>query len=146
VDDAAQSLMRVTNDDFDFRHGVVLEEAPPDWVEPTDVPTRAAAVHITHYEPNRVEMMVETAVNGLLVLTDTYAPGWTVLVNGRDTPLYIANHAFRALVVPSGIHRVEFVYKPAAFRVGAAVSLLTMAILIPAALLFRAKEARISSQ
>jgi len=152
VDDASQSLMRVTDDTFDFRHSVVLEEAPRDWMEPTDVPAGAAAVHITHYEPNRVEMTVETAADGWLVLTDTYAPGWTALVDGHDTPLYVANHAFRALVVPAGTHRVEFVYKPAAFRVGAAVSLLTMVILIlrmsfiRAALLFRAKEARSSCQ
>lgn len=124
VDSAAQSLERVTSGFLDFRETVVLEEAPPGWKEPPTVPA-APAVQFVDYQPNRVTIDVETDAAGLLVLTDTYAPGWKALLDGQSTRIFIANHAFRAVSVPSGAHQVEFVYDPLSFKTGAMISLLT---------------------
>ena len=142
VEGPAQSLARITDSAFDFRRRVVLEEIPAGWTEPAEVPAIASSVRFVDYEPNRVQMEVETAADGLLVLTDTYAPGWKALLDGHPTSLYVADHAFRAVLVPDGIHQVEFVYEPASFWVGMVLSLLTIAILIPALLLFRMRQAR----
>ena len=141
VDHAAQSLERVTDSSFDFREQVVLEEMPARWTEPPEVPT-SAAVYIVDYQPNQVKVQVETSADGLLVLTDTYSPGWKALLDGQATPVYIANHAFRAVVVPAGTHQVEFVYEPLSFRVGAATSLLTMVALMLVLLISRIRHAR----
>jgi len=130
VDDAAQSLEHVTDSAFDFRGRVVLEEAPAGWTEPPEVPASAAAVQIVDYQPNRVRLKVETPAAGLLVLTDTYAPGWKALLDGRPVSVYVADHAFRAVVVPAGAHQIEFMYEPLGFRIGAATSLLTIATLV----------------
>jgi len=46
-----------------------------------------------------------------------------VQVDGQQTELYIADYAFRAVRVPAGQHRVEFVYAPSSFSIGAAFSL-----------------------
>ena len=73
---------------------------------------------------------METAVDGLLVLTDNYASGWEARVDGRLTPVYVADHAFRAVFVPAGAHQVEFEYNPLSFKLGLAVSLLTAAGLL----------------
>jgi hypothetical protein len=127
VDSAARSLQRTTDGAFDFRESVVLEGAPEDWTEPPKVPSKPAVVRIVDYEPNRVSVEVETAADGLLILTDTYVPGWKALLDGQATRLYVADHAFRAVVVPAGVHQVEFVYRPLAFEVGWSVSLLTLA-------------------
>lgn len=140
VDSAAQSLSRITDSVFDFRERVVLEEMPPDWREPSEIPSTPAATRIVDYEPNRVRVEVETAVDGLLVLTDTYMPGWKALVDGRSTGVHVADHAFRAVVVPAGIHQVEFVYKPLSFQIGAVVSLATLVFLIVAFLLSRVRH------
>ena len=138
----AQSLARVTDGAFDFRRRVVLEQVPAGWTEPVEVPATAAAVRFVDYKPNRVRLEVETAAIGLLVLTDTAAPGWRALLDDHPVPLYVADHAFRAILVPSGTHRVEFVYEPVAFRIGVVLSLLTTATLIPALLLFRTRRTR----
>jgi len=130
VNGAARSLERTTDSDFDFRKTVVLEERPAGWVEPPIEPATTAAVHITDYEPNQIKLRVETAVDGLLVLTDNYASGWEAGVDGRLTPVYVADHAFRAVVVPAGAHQVEFEYNPLSFKLGLAVSLLTAAGLL----------------
>lgn len=46
------------------------------------------------------------------MLTDSWAPGWSARVNGKETPVVIANGAQRAVAVPAGAFTVEFVYRP----------------------------------
>lgn len=142
VSGAERSLESVTQDGFDFRGTAVLEARPSGWVEPLDAPAIPAAVQIVDYEPNRVRLRVETSADGLLLLTDTYMPGWVARVDGRQTPVYVADHAFRAVVVPAGAHGVEFEYSPLSFSVGAAASLLTLAGLVFALLVPRWKRTR----
>ncbi|MCX6044132.1 MAG: YfhO family protein [Chloroflexi bacterium] len=127
------SLARVVDPSFDFRTHVVLEEMPPQWIQ-TTAPVNSPRVAINRYTANRVEIQVQTAAAGILVLTDTYAPGWRALVDGQSTPLYVANHAFRAVTVPTGAHQVIFVYSPLTFWIGAALSGLTLMGLLLAGL------------
>ena len=129
VDSAARSLERTLDSAFDFRKTVVLEETPKGWASPSSPPTMPPTTRIVAYEPNRVQVQVETSANGLLVLTDNYATGWGAWLDGQAAPVYIANHTFRAVVVPAGAHQVEFVYRPWTFQVGAATSLLALAAL-----------------
>ena len=142
VDSATRSLESITEDGFDFHSTVVLEEKPAGWVEPLAAPAIPATVQIVDYEPNRVRLRVETAADGLLLLTDTYMPGWVARVDGRQTPVYVADHTFRAVVVPAGAHGVEFEYRPLSFSVGVAASLLTLAGLVFASLVLCWKRVR----
>lgn len=52
-----------------------------------------------------------------LYYADTYHPYWRALVDGRQTPIIQANHAFKAIIVPSGTSRVSFVYGPPKLRI-----------------------------
>jgi len=154
--DAQASLARVTSEGFDFRREVVLESSPAPALSPAEAtspplppplegrtfsadcsnpslsPPRNGRAHvsITAYEPNRVAMRVDAPADAWLVFTDTYAPGWKVWVDGEEQPLYIANHAFRAVGVPGGQHQVVFRYVPLSFRAGAVISVLTLAIML----------------
>ena len=65
-----------------------------------------------------VSLRVEAACPGLLVLPDTYFPGWKATVNGRDRTIYPTDGAFRGVSVPEGTSRVEFRYEPRAFCTG----------------------------
>ncbi len=57
-------------------------------------------------------------------------------LDGKPTRLYVANHAFRAVVVPAGNHQIDFVYRPRSFVIGAVTSLAALiAVGLTAALL-----------
>jgi uncharacterized membrane protein YfhO len=40
------------------------------------------------------------------------APGWSVAVDGEDAELVVVDRINKAVAVPPGQHRVEFVYRP----------------------------------
>jgi len=74
---------------------------------------------------NRVDVRVETDKPALLVLSDTWFPGWRALVNGRERALLRVNHTLRGVALEPGESRVEFVYRPRSFIAGMAVSAAT---------------------
>ena len=76
-------------------------------------------VEILDYQENRVVLEVESGKDGIVVLVDSFYPGWKAEVDGEETNILRANFAFRALRLPPGKHRVVFSYKPASFKIGA---------------------------
>lgn len=118
-DDARRALR---SGSFDMTRMVLLEhDLPPGPMvqRGSAAPGRATVVR---YEPGRVTVETEADAARLLVLTDTFFPGWIAMIDGARTEILRANYAFRAVVVPPGRHAAEFRYRPASFRVGAGLS------------------------
>jgi uncharacterized membrane protein YfhO len=67
---------------------------------------------------------VKTTENTLLVVSDTFFPGWKVFVDGKKEKVLHANYHFRAVTLPPGSHQVEFVYDPWSFKLGVLGSLI----------------------
>jgi hypothetical protein len=78
---------------------------------------------IVSYEPNHVTVEIDCTAPGYLVLTDSWYPGWTATVDGRATPLYRADFAFRAVAVAAGKHQVRFHFQPVSLERGKMISM-----------------------
>jgi hypothetical protein len=143
VDSPAASLARVTDPSFDFRRSVVLEQAPEDWTSPPPGRSVEATARVTDYGSNEVIVAVSTTATGILVLTDTYAPGWRAYLDDKTVPVYIANHTFRAVVVPPGQHQVRFTYQPTSFSVGLWISVLSAVVALVVAALILIRRQRV---
>jgi uncharacterized membrane protein YfhO len=87
---------------------------------------------LTADEPERVVVRATADDRALLVLADTWFPGWHAKVDGRDAPIVRTDQLLRGVVIPSGTHSVEFVYRPLSWRIGWIVSLLTAVALAAA--------------
>jgi hypothetical protein len=81
------------------------------------------SVTITRYEPQRVELTAVLDHPGLVILADTFYPGWRLTIDGADAPIYRANHAMRGAAVPAGTHRLVYTYEPASVRLGLRLSI-----------------------
>ncbi len=126
---------------FDPRRQVVLNVPPPGDLpgSPPAALPESSRVQIDRYEDRRVQLSATTGAPAILVLTDVVYPGWRARVDGRDAPLLTADHIFRAVYLPPGEHTVEFEYEPTAFRLGAAISLATLALLLGFGALYLAR-------
>jgi uncharacterized membrane protein YfhO len=72
---------------------------------------------------------------GLLVLADTYYPGWRVTVDGQERSILRANVMQRGVAVPPGTHRVAFEFRSKSVRRGLTLTAVGLVLLVGAALL-----------
>lgn len=97
-------------------------------------------VQMEVYKPSFIKMKVETSEPGLLVISNTYFPGWHVFVDDAEKKLIRADYAFDGLFLEQGSHTVVLIYKPLSFRIGliftiiGLISLLLVSIINPASL------------
>jgi hypothetical protein len=77
--------------------------------------------------------------DGWVVITQTAWKGWRARIDGREVPVGIGDHAFLALLVPKGAHRIELFYRPRSFEVGLGLSAASLA-LIAAVSVLRARR------
>jgi hypothetical protein len=77
-------------------------------------PTLASGnyAQIVSWRPDRVDVEVDSSQPGVLMLHETYYPGWVVEVDGQPARLLRANVLFRAVEVSEGRHRVVFSFQP----------------------------------
>jgi hypothetical protein len=92
--------------------------------------TQLAQTELILYEPEQIIASVTTPSDGWLVLSDAWYPGWEATVDGQPVPIERANILFRAVAIPAGRHRVEWVFRPTFFRLGAVVSLVAMGVVL----------------
>jgi hypothetical protein len=80
------------------------------------------SVSVVKYEPQRQELRAALERPGLVILADTYYPGWHLTIDGQPAPIFRANRMMRAAAVPAGEHTLVYTYDPNSFRIGSIVS------------------------
>jgi hypothetical protein len=118
----AEAAKRLLDPAFDPDREVLLADAPASagsTAGDTGIPPRTAIVRET-----QTEIVVEAAaaVDGFLLLADTFYPGWRAEVDGKPVALYRANLSVRAIPLPRGPHEVRFIYEPPGVQRGLAIS------------------------
>ena len=118
--------------EIDVARQALVERPIPGLVGATGEPVSATVVAES---PRRVEIQASTSQPGLLVLSDSYYPGWTATIGGTPVDVYRVNLALRGVMLPSGDHTVVFQYQPRWLQIGAVVSLsgwlVVLALLLP---------------
>ena len=75
--------------------------------------------------PDKVIIKTKSNTNSLLVLLDTYYPGWEATIDGSESRILKANYAFRAVALSRGTHTVIFEYKPQSFYWGIIITIIS---------------------
>ena len=122
VEDGPSALALATDPSFDPRVEAILPGGSPR----PPVSGFSGTCTIATLLPDRVVLEASLSHPGILVLLDTYDPGWRVSVDGEPAPLLRANVAFRGIDLREGSHRVELLYRPASVLLGASLSLATL--------------------
>ena len=119
VADSKQARAKLEDPQFDARHSVFLVgQAPPKLAS-----CEGDDVWMPQHQPNYV--MIRAAMNcrGMVILTDSWFPGWRTTVDGKPAKTYKAYGAFRGILVDTGHHVIEMRYRPWSVFAGAAMTL-----------------------
>ena len=78
---------------------------------------------IVSYEPGKVVIEADAKNECYLVLTDSFYPGWKVVIDGQEGAIIQANILFRAVHLMKGKHDIVFIYRPKLFYIGLVISI-----------------------
>jgi Bacterial membrane protein YfhO len=96
--------------------------------------TSPGGVFVPEYTPGHIVLNVDASRTALLVVAESYYPGWNATLDGRPIPILRTNYLSQGIVVPAGKHTVEMKYEPASFSTGAILSAAGLAGLLGLAL------------
>ena len=115
--DVVEAMKLMKDESFNPNKKIVLEsEKLPSglFVEP-ELRTEE---RVNRISPMKMQLKVHNPQAGILVVNQSYFPGWTATVDGRDSEIMPVNGMFRGVAVPEGEHEIVFEYKPQSFRNG----------------------------
>jgi hypothetical protein len=124
VDDESAALAAVTRPEFDPRGVAVTERRLPGLPAlPAGAESgRPGPARIVRYEDERVVVQARSDGPGLLVLGDTWFPGWKAEVDGRDASVEPVDYVLRGVRLGPGEHTISFRYTPASWTGGRVLS------------------------
>ncbi len=114
---ASNAVAATLDPAFDPRQAALLEanvsRAPdPGW------DAGKASVRLVARESGRIELDANAPAPGVLVLFQSFDPGWRARIDGSEAPVYRADAAFLGVLAPAGRHRVRFEYHPRGLKEG----------------------------
>jgi hypothetical protein len=125
-------LPLIADADFDPLAASYVEGDPELANEPA--PRGHRATLLRDYE-TIVEIEADLVAPGLVVLADSFYPGWVATVDGEPATILATNHLFRGVPVPAGRHVVRFEYRPGSLMLGAILAagglVLLVLLLVP---------------
>jgi hypothetical protein len=142
-EDAARSWARKVGassghaSELGLQDTVVLEPDEHGGYPPSLAPQASAREYATITEQSNPDRLVIGAyLDGaaLVVIADTYYPGWRAWVDDVPAPIHPADLLFRAVFVPAGTHVIELRYRSFPFTVGVVLFLASSAMCVLLAL------------
>jgi hypothetical protein len=97
-------------------------------------PASGGSVRVLAEDTDGATLSVTAPAAGHLVVADAARYGWRATVDGAAAPLVPADHALAAVRVPAGTHTVTVRYHPPGRPLGAGISVLSVSVLLGAAI------------
>ncbi|MDP6786302.1 MAG: DUF6044 family protein [Rhodospirillales bacterium] len=96
----------------ELRRTAFVERAvlPPSLAE--DASLSSGTARLSLYEADRIRFSLDTSGPSVLIVTNSYSPYWRAFVDGVETPLFPADHAFWGIYLAPGAKSVELLYDP----------------------------------
>ena len=143
--DEQEAILKTRELGWKTRNATVIEGIPQNEITAIDsAPGEPGDASIEQYGPTSVSISVVAHRTSLLVLTDTYFPGWTSYLDRMPVPTYRTYGLVRGVFIPPGPHQVLFKYEPRSFEIGVIISILSGAalLLLVCSSVYRSKRMR----
>jgi hypothetical protein len=91
-----------------LRHEVLLTAPGPELERCTD----ADDVKLLHRDATHIAIAAHMGCQGMIIVSQTYYPGWEATVDGHPASLYEVYGALQGITAAEGIHRIDVHYRP----------------------------------
>jgi hypothetical protein len=121
-------LAAVTAPGFNGR-GVAVTDHPLPGIQQsggTATPPAGASARLASYGAEKVVIDATATDPSLVVLTDSFYPGWKATVDGKPASIERVDYVLRGVSIGPGHHTIVMRYQPASWRIGWIVSLVAL--------------------
>jgi hypothetical protein len=122
-------LGRLFSPGFDPKVSVILEEDPGIRQASPSVSGKEDQATVDFYSTDTIRILTKSGSPSMLVLLDSFYPGWKAFVDGKPGKLVKADYLFRAVPLADGAHTVEMKYEPPGFAAGRWLSVFGLAVI-----------------
>ena len=125
---AGLSTIARTKEEFEraFFHPSFDPSSQVIYYDPSPPPlSGTGSVTVTAYTSNTVEASTDTQGTTMMVVANTYYPGWRAYIDGQPASLSRVNWTMNGVALPEGKHTVTLRYEPSSFQIGVWVSALS---------------------
>ncbi|TAM39975.1 hypothetical protein EPN54_02955 [bacterium] len=107
------------------RRAVFIEDEPPGRFSKLKIPVGKIAdieivkgeLKILGFDPNNMLLEADPEADCVLYYSDGFDKSWRAFIDGKETKVYRANMAFKAVILEKGRHIVRFVYDPKLYKI-----------------------------
>jgi hypothetical protein len=94
---------------------------------PTDSAiAKPETVQIVSDRPGLIEFDIDCPSSQLLILSESYSPGWKVTVNGKWSSVFRGEVDYMACAIPAGQSRVQFRFEPHSVTAGFRITMTSL--------------------
>ncbi len=126
--DAGTAFDLIQQPGFDPVETVILTDPVLAGLDSTAAPEQTPTVEIERLSSSELAFSVNTAADGILVISEWDLPGWQATMDGVEVPLLTADFALQGLHVPAGNHQIALTYGGRDAYCGLLIALLTLLI------------------
>lgn len=116
---------RMNDPAFDFSKWTFLYRTEPPSLETCD----GDRARVEREDPEYVVIDATLHCRGMVIVSDAYSRDWVAKVDGQRVPLYAAYSIIDGVVANAGQHRIELLYRPISFYLGASLSVASILVI-----------------
>ena len=89
------------------------------------------SIYLESYKPNHLIYQSSSTEDGIAIFSEIfYDAGWQAYIDDNPVDHVRANYLLRALNIPAGDHKVEFIFEPKSFKNGSLISMIFSSLII----------------
>jgi hypothetical protein len=91
----------------------------------------ASTIKLVSYNPDTLKYKSGSTTAQIAVFSEIYYDkGWSMYIDGKETPYFRADYLLRAAQIPVGNHDITFIFHPASYYTGEGISLAGSVLLV----------------
>ena len=117
--------------DTDVKNVAIVNKEFANLVGDFDATPAEGAIQLVDYKPNELKYAFDSSKDEMVVFSEIWTKqGWTMWIDGVESPLLRANYILRAAVIPAGQHEIVMRYEPSIWRIGNTIQFITSLLIL----------------
>lgn len=117
--------------DTDVKNVAIINNEFRQVVGDFNVSPAEGTIQLVDYQPNQLKYNFDSSKDELVVFSEIWtSKGWTMWIDGVESPLFRADYILRSAIIPAGQHEIVMRYEPSIWRIGNTIQLISSLLIL----------------